>query len=388
MARMGVVQAGSPLLVLLLGSLSSSTALAVHTVDVTPCIAAEVGSSTSIHPRDIPRSRAKLTGTVWSGAEFDGLSSAVPELLKRGFAVLESPEALFRETAASKPHPSFNPDWFQTTPTAQDTTTIPFTDWLPKDTEPGFTEYLYNILSRCSFDECGESFLGCLSIGGIRRRNMKGKGPQENLYFPHQDESKLSVLMSEFVAHGDARDPFLGLTTVDDKVRHAFAAGFRCRKNDPTTRPGSGPSLICRQINFWMPHERAGDKFLLFLTRAASEALVEAQREGQCLITACELPRASTLTLEDNPELFGPNQNFCLTDEGLSFVQKTLPEEVFLVNKPILFVSQRSMVGAGRPLWHCDDASQGIFHCGAILQGKGHGSTEMRVSVFSGAPPE
>eukprot|EP00747_Dinoflagellata_sp_TGD_P035016 gnl/TRDRNA2_/TRDRNA2_137598_c3_seq1.p1 gnl/TRDRNA2_/TRDRNA2_137598_c3~~gnl/TRDRNA2_/TRDRNA2_137598_c3_seq1.p1 ORF type:complete len:405 (-),score=47.89 gnl/TRDRNA2_/TRDRNA2_137598_c3_seq1:129-1262(-) len=352
----------------------ASSDLHRHTVEVHCVDSSQVGESTSVHPKDIPRRFINIAGTVWSGTSHSNLNEALATLLEKGFAVFESHEAMFRTSCNASEDKQINAAWFMTAPTAADTTTIPYTDWLPLNTYHEFARYLHAKIDRRIFAKVAEDFGGVLSIGGFRRRNMAGLGPQPNLHFLHQDECKLSVCVAEAMADAvRAAGPFDGADTVPTDVREVFDASFG-EGAERTDRP-----VCCRQINFWLPHERDGDKHLLVLSREASEAIA---RQGSRFVTACTLPRHSERA--PTAALAEVNRNFQLTDLALEFVAENMPGHVHLINKPVVFVSHYSRVGEGRQsLSDRSDAASAIFHCGAVLAGSGHGSTEFRTAFLS-----
>ena len=67
------------------------------------------------------------------------------------------------------------------------------------------------------------------------------------------------------------------------------------------------------QVNFWMPHELGGDKYLVFLTPEASAALVQ---QGEGYMTAVQLPLASAAQV-------------CTTERA------TILIAYFLLNRPL-----------------------------------------------------
>lgn len=359
---------------------SASAGGSRHKVQVTPVDSAEVDDFTDLHPKDIPRSPTQLAANIWTGSTYDNLTDALAALLETGFAVLDSPPAMLRARGQDVDDAIFNASWLMTAPTAQDTTTIPYTDWLPGNTNHAFAKYVHGLIQTGgAFQRRGEPYEGVLSIGGVRRRNLAHLGPQANLLFPHQDECKLSVLMAEFAAHGDGGDPLVGLDTVAPAVAECLSGAFRGGQVEQgAERPAA---ITCRQVNFWVPHEPDGDKYLVFLSRAASEALVS---QGQGFITAGQLPRWSSRGADHKALVV--NRNFQLTDRAVAYVERHMPEHVLLVNKPVIFVSHWSRIGDGRELGQRADAAQGIFHCGAALEGKGHCSSEMRLALFSSPP--
>merc|ERR1712224_373376 len=125
------------------------------------------------------------------------------------------------------------------------------------------------------------------------------------------------------------------------------------------------------------PHEVNGDKFLFFTSLKASKGLSD---QGEGYITAGQLPRHSQIRADHRTMI--TNRNFQLTDKAMAYLQTRVPDQVFMVNKPIIFVSHGSTIGDGN-LWARDDAANGIFHSGAVLASVGHASTEMRVAAFS-----
>ncbi|KAK3288448.1 hypothetical protein CYMTET_4076, partial [Cymbomonas tetramitiformis] len=292
--------------------------------EVTPVDATQVGDYTELHPGDIPRVTVKVAGNKWVGKECDNMASAFTELLRHGFAVFDSSSSMFRaRSEAAAIRSEFDSEWFKTVPPSEDTTNLPYGQWLPSQTHRAFSEYVHHALSdeTSRWEALGEEYLGVLSIGGARRRNLEGVGPQTNLYFPHQDECKLSVLMSEFVVHGDDGDPFEDLSTVHREVGQCFNMAFRGAEDaDQCKAP-----IIVRQVNFWMPHEARGDKHLWFITLEASKALA---KQGEGFLTACQLPRFSDI--QGNPQMFLSNKNMHLTNKGLAYVQKHMPGHVFM----------------------------------------------------------
>eukprot|EP00976_Prorocentrum_cordatum_P094501 1189807-Prorocentrum_minimum.AAC.1 len=449
-------------------------------VTVTPVDSALVGDYTALHPKDLPRVSARVAANWWAGKECDCVPSAFAELARFGFAVLDSPEAMFRSAPSSPSSspsslPSFNPGWFSTMPPAEDTTTLHYRDWLPAHTHPAFAEHLHRILLAHGAPTVrsdaptvrsdaptvrsdaptvnpggvfpGETYLGVASIGGPRRRGIPGT--QANLTFPHQDECKLSCLQAEFALSGDPGDPLEGVRSVPGEVRAALAAAFpppgggrvmtsgdapggpmpTSGNNTPggptTTRgdapgggrattsgdapggrmatsgpaasgraPGGPTAVVCRQVNFWLPEPAGGDKCLVLLSLEAAAALAEG---GPGMITRCQLPRGpgsrepSDLPGGASGVHLAAHRNVHLTDRGLARIADGMPEHIFLVNKPVIFVSSWSQLAppAGPPTEDGGlasaraDVSKGVFHCGAVLEGVGHGSTEMRTAVFS-----
>ena len=194
---------------------------------------------------------------------------------------------------------------------------------------------------------------------------------------------------ANYAAHGDAAGPFAGVErSVARRARRGFAAAFG-GGGDAGARPPAAPPVTVRQVNFWLPHERDGDKCLVLLSREAS-ALVAARDRGGGggVLTACQLPRtaASARGAAAAGAGLAANRNFHLTDAGLSLVERELPgRHVFAVNRPVIFVSHHSVIGGGRPVWQRADAANAVFHCGAAREGLGHSSTEMRVAVLSRA---
>ena len=175
--------------------------------------------------------------------------------------------------------------------------------------------------------------------------------------------------------------PLEGVTdTVSRQAREtwngAFGLGKRGgHKSDDATTTNT---LTCRQINFWCPHEWNGDKYLVFLTRRASHALLDAN-----LVTVTRLPRYAA-----TPALDAANGNFLLCNVPLDFVRQHYLDEIFDVNQPVVFVSHVTRYARDQALplsvtRRTEQAREGIFHCGATRQGLPHASTEMRVVLFS-----
>ena len=126
----------------------------------------------------------------------------------------------------------------------------------------------------------------------------------------------------------------------------------------------------------------------MLLSRDASAALVAEDARYGGVITACQLPRTAAdgtavLGSEDTAPVLATARNFHLTERGLRMIQNTMPGHIFLVNKPVCFVSHHSRVGAGLPVWSKHDAASAIFHFGVALEGEAHSSTEMRTAIFT-----
>lgn len=145
------------------------------------------------------------------------------------------------------------------------------------------------------------------------------------------------------------------------------------------------PKAICRQINFWCPHQEDGDKYLVVMSRQVSQALVEAN-----LVTTCQLPRFATVTTtDDHADTFlnAVNYNFQLSNRSIQFIARDseLSRHVYAINRPVIFISHETRYNDGSFANNSTThpASKAIFHCGATLQDLGHASTEMRMALFS-----
>lgn len=354
------------------------------------------GSTTS-HPP--PRRVMSLATRSWNGPVYDSFPKALEAALSsRGMAVLRDPDAMFNlhdSTTTSRPAP-FTPSWFHGLESLPDTTTIPISEWSPRDTHHDFARYLHRHVlgpwgSPLSGDDDDsrddERYAGVVSIGGARQRASR-KGAAPNLSFLHQDECKFSVLMAEYAAAqsaGGAGDPRHPLDGVEDTVSVDARDGLNRAfggVDDGNAGQDSRRRVICRQLNLWCPHEeRGGDKYLVFLSRQASQALVEAD-----LVTAHRLPRFASTS---HASLDRVNHNFQLSDRAVEFVARHYADHVYAVNQPVLFVSHKTTcdadmnTGAVPTTALRDTARDAIFHCGATAQGLGHASTEMRVALLS-----
>ena len=73
------------------------------------------------------------------------------------------------------------------------------------------------------------------------------------------------------------------------RARRGFAAAFGGGGRRAAPQP-----VTVRQVNFWLPHERDGDKCLVLLSRDASALVTARDRDGGGgVLTACQLPRTA-----------------------------------------------------------------------------------------------
>lgn len=359
------------------------------------------GSFTTVHPRELPRCPMHLQAHTWTGPTHDNLIDALKNILASstsssspGFAVLTDPDAMFRVDDSSRQQQQqdqqFPATWFQTLPTRPDTTTIPYTEWLPRNTHHDFARHLHgNMVSSWKSSNTrmglGETYAGILSIGGVRRRGGTAVGDAPNLSFPHQDECKFSVLMGEYAAvaaatgnDGPHPHPLDGVSdTVSAQVKEGLDQTFL---GDAKNNLHSDiPAITCRQINFWCPHEKGnGDKYLVVMSRQVSQALVEAN-----LVTTCQLPRFASSS--SHIGLNAVNCNYQLSDRAVEFIaeNKHLSNQVYVVNRPVVFISHETRYDGSTLVKSPAPACQAVFHCGATLQDLHHVSTEMRLALFS-----
>lgn len=117
-------------------------------VQVEPLLQEKVGNFTTIHPRNLPRHSMSLPAHRWTGPTHDDLPDALMHALTNGFAVLTDANAMFRVTKTKKRRDddsSFTAQWFQNLRSRPDTTTIPHTSWLPRDTHHDLLDIYTNI---------------------------------------------------------------------------------------------------------------------------------------------------------------------------------------------------------------------------------------------------
>ena len=353
----------------------TSAALAV--VKVEPLQGDIVGKYTTVKPQNLPRCIVHLDTQPWTGPIYDNVPDAMEAALsKYGMAVLRDSSAMFRIDDDEEEARVFDAVWFQNLPTSPDTTTIPYTEWLPHDTHHDFARHLHeNVFLRAKnrfFSDDKESYAGIVSIGGVRRRGSRDASP--NLQFPHQDECKLSVLMAEHAAVSGPNSDFLdGLDTIKETVREGLEHSFLDEDKAPKDYV-----ITCRQINFWCPHEDNGDKYLVVMPLEVSQALVDAG-----LVTASQLPRFSTDS--SHASLDAVNCNFQLSNRAIQFIQKHFPDQVYAVNRPIIFLSHWTRYDKATlsAIGSTENARRAIFHFGASLRNLGHASTEMRLAVLT-----
>jgi len=172
---------------------------------------------------------------------------------------------------------------------------------------------------------------------------------------------------------GPIKDP------LSEKVIHAMEQKSDQLSNDST-------QITMRQVNFWLPHSPNGDKHLVFLTREASTALASFRitpRNDNDDDSYQSGEANNGRTVDSGNE----DGDLWVTERGLDFIREEMPDHVFVTNRPLVFVSGNS-----------EDSNDPLFHCGAIITGRGsdsdddsdcHGvgdgscSSEIRIAVCS-----
>ena len=358
----------------------------------------------SSHDKHLEGEAVLMEGEPWSGLLCSNLNEGMRELLVHGFAVFETEEAMFSDAGGRVPDEAsvFSGSWLKEAPPVEVTSASALR------TAPlaAFGQRLTTILEsdRKAFEMVDEEFLSAITVSGAITRGGGGgsngsgggsEGQQEeqrqqlqrpreevpHVYSLHQDPCFFTSLKQRAASSGTGGG--------QHGVVYPFDAVARIDNEDKLDGGGGGggdadaaPTTIVRQVNFWLPHTKVGDKHLLLLSREASRVL-SAKIEGGA--DGARHRDGSTSTSTTSPyAVKKANGNRWLTRRGLEFVAETLgPSHVHVVNKPLIFVSANAA-----------DAADAMFHCGALVpsasysisSSSGGGGDELMPGHSLGAP--
>lgn len=339
----------------------------------------------SSHDKHLESEAVLMEGEPWSGLLCSNLNEGMRELLVHGFAVFETEEAMFSDAGGRVPDEAsvFSGSWLKEAPPVEVTSASALR------TAPlaAFGQRLTTILEsdRKAFEMVDEEFLSAITVSGAITRGGGGgsngsgggsEGQQEeqrqqqqqrpreevpHVYSLHQDPCFFTSLKQRAASSGTTGGGQHGVVYPLDAVARIVTAE---EGDDNEDKLDGAPTTIVRQVNFWLPHTKAGDKHLLLLSREASRVL-SAKIEGGADDGARHSRDGSTSTSTTSPyAVKKANGNRWLTRRGLEFVAETLgPSHMHVVNKPLIFVSANAA-----------DAADAMFHCGALVPSASYSS--------------
>eukprot|EP00587_Corethron_hystrix_P006397 CAMPEP_0113300904 /NCGR_PEP_ID=MMETSP0010_2-20120614/2339_1 /TAXON_ID=216773 ORGANISM="Corethron hystrix, Strain 308" /NCGR_SAMPLE_ID=MMETSP0010_2 /ASSEMBLY_ACC=CAM_ASM_000155 /LENGTH=353 /DNA_ID=CAMNT_0000154405 /DNA_START=238 /DNA_END=1299 /DNA_ORIENTATION=- /assembly_acc=CAM_ASM_000155 len=302
-------------------------------------------------------------------------------LLQRGFAVFDSEEAMFRyiedchiKLPKSKDTRSsyFSAQWLKQAENSEFSWAKPHHILHGRCTAlSSFAQQLHAILKSSSnphsssltdsdiFSHANENYAGVIAVSGPIRRGQSVNSP--NVYSLHQDPCFFTSLVER-----DAADRSYHQAPEKSHTDCGSEYQYSMEEKVVQSYKHSIEDVTVRQVNFWLPNQSNGNKYLVFLSREASAVITKYSKSSNS---------------DDIMTVQTPSGNHWITNRGLQYIKSAMPDHVFLTNRPVIFVSSNEK-----------EPKDALYHCGAVILGddyghqsneEDHGSTEIRVAVFS-----